>query len=331
MKGKKCFGVLLALSIIFGLSLSAYLDVNAINNYNGSIDNFRINNTTNTTNQVSTTISSNNSFFALELFPNSTIDTSNYNRMRLFFSYSGTVGPFDQRGMVSACGFIGSNDNRVSVISSQYEPIVYNTVYPSNYFYDDNNRPSTIDSVEVGLCSYELVLDISKLDSFSSLKLHGDFLRVFYVDASSVYHPGGGNLNNSITLYMQSARYQLYNDDSATALEELNEKDEEDRNNLESQSSSTESSAESSSQDAENTGTTLLGAFSSFVTALTSASPSNCKLDMDLGNLDLGIVDLCQLSLPQPFPTIASIMLILFCVPLSVTTAIKANLAPIFT
>lgn len=108
-----------------------------------------------------------------------------------------------------------------------------------------------------------------------------------------------------------------------TADDEMNEKDDEDRSNLESQSSDTDSASESSSQDAENTGTTLLGAFSAFVTALTSASPSNCNLDMDLGNLDLGVVNLCQLSPPQPIPTIASIFLILFCVPLSIATARK--------
>lgn len=131
----------------------------------------------------------------------------------------------------------------------------------------------------------------------------------------------GLNAGN-IKVYLGFSVFKTYIPDESPE-EQMNQKDEEDRTNIESQSSDTDSSAESSSEDAENTGTTLLGAFSAFVTALTNASPSNCNLDMDLGNLDLGVVNLCQLSPPQPIPTIASIFLILFCVPLSIATAKK--------
>lgn len=103
----------------------------------------------------------------------------------------------------------------------------------------------------------------------------------------------------------------------------MNEKDDEDRDNIEQQSSTASSDSDSSAQDAEQAGTTLLGAFSAFVNALTNASPSNCVLDMDLGNLDMGNVDLCQLSPPAGFQAIASVFMILFCVPLSIATARK--------
>lgn len=109
----------------------------------------------------------------------------------------------------------------------------------------------------------------------------------------------------------------------AAGLSEMNRKDEEDRSNLESQSSSIDSDADSSSSDAESTGTTLLGAFSGFVSALTSASPSNCVFNMDLGRLDMGNVDLCQLSPPTGFQAVGSVLLILFCVPLSIATGRK--------
>lgn len=108
-----------------------------------------------------------------------------------------------------------------------------------------------------------------------------------------------------------------------SASEKEAEQSQEDRDNLEQQSSDTESGADDSQQEAESTGTTLLSAFTSFVGALTSASPSNCRLNMDLGNLDLGNVNLCSLSPPVEFQSIASIMLILFCVPLSIATARK--------
>lgn len=107
------------------------------------------------------------------------------------------------------------------------------------------------------------------------------------------------------------------------ASQEMNDKDNQDREDLENQSSDTQSSSDDSQQEAESTGTTLLSAFTSFVGALSSASPSNCRINMDLGNFDMGNVDLCSLSPPPEFQSIASIMLILFCVPLSIATARK--------
>lgn len=111
--------------------------------------------------------------------------------------------------------------------------------------------------------------------------------------------------------------------DIKDSLDSQSSQDATDRTNMQNQQTSIDSSASSSEQQAQTAGTTLLGAFSAFVGALTNASPSNCVIDMDLGNLDLGNVDLCTLSPPQPIPTIASIMLIAFFVPLSIATATK--------
>lgn len=112
-------------------------------------------------------------------------------------------------------------------------------------------------------------------------------------------------------------------DEIAQELKEQNDKDDQDRSDIESQSSDIDSDSDDSQQAAEGTGQTLLTAFTGFVTAITSARPSNCNLNMDMGNLDLGTVNFCQLSPPQEFQTLASIFLILFCVPLSIATARK--------
>lgn len=104
---------------------------------------------------------------------------------------------------------------------------------------------------------------------------------------------------------------------------ELNDKDDEDRSNIESQSSEADSDSSSSSEQASQQGTTLLGAFTAFVSALTNASPSNCRLLLDIGRFEAGSVDLCSLDPPSGFSVIASIFLIIFCVPLSVATAKK--------
>lgn len=116
---------------------------------------------------------------------------------------------------------------------------------------------------------------------------------------------------------------ELVDNASSSAEAEMNEKDNQDRSDIQSQQSSVDSGADSSQDSAESTGTTLLVAFSSFVSAITSARPSNCNINMDMGNLDLGVVNFCQLSPPPEFQTLASIFMILFCVPLSVATARK--------
>lgn len=120
--------------------------------------------------------------------------------------------------------------------------------------------------------------------------------------------------------------------DTSDKLDREWQQGQDDRDDLTDQQQDISDDADDSAQQAETAGTTLLGAFSSFVGALTNASPTNCVIDMDMGNLDLGEVDLCQLSPPQPIPTIASIMLIAFCVPLSLATATKMiNLFRSFT
>lgn len=111
--------------------------------------------------------------------------------------------------------------------------------------------------------------------------------------------------------------------DTNDKLDEQNDRDQQDRDNIESQQDDISNDSDDSQDDAESTGTTLLAAFTSFVGAVTSASPSNCNLNMDLGNLDMGNVNLCQLSPPAGFSAVASIFLILFCVPLSIATARK--------
>lgn len=131
---------------------------------------------------------------------------------------------------------------------------------------------------------------------------------------------------DDIKLQLQSIAQNSQNQ----AISEMNQRDEErqqqeedDRDNIEQQSSDAQDGADDSQQQAESTGSTLLAAFTAFVNALSNASPSNCNIDMDLGNLDLGNVNLCQLSLPAGFQAISSIFMILFCVPLSIATARK--------
>lgn len=122
---------------------------------------------------------------------------------------------------------------------------------------------------------------------------------------------------------IQMISYNVYAVNYDNAGEVLRDQAQEEKDDTNAQVSAGDSAANSSSSDASASGTTLLAAAQSFVGALTSATPSNCNLDMDLGNLDLGNANLCSISPPPAFQVISSIVLIGFCVPLSIATAKK--------
>lgn len=80
-----------------------------------------------------------------------------------------------------------------------------------------------------------------------------------------------------------------------------------------------ESAGGSSSQDAQTGTTGLLSAIGSAVNVISSASPTNCKINGNMGNLDMGQIDLCANPVPTFIQTIGSLILILMCVPLAIS------------
>ena len=75
----------------------------------------------------------------------------------------------------------------------------------------------------------------------------------------------------------------------------------------------------SSSQDAQTGTTGLLNAITGAVSVISSASPTNCKINGNMGNLDMGQLDLCANPAPAFIQTIGSLILILMCVPLAIS------------
>jgi hypothetical protein len=63
--------------------------------------------------------------------------------------------------------------------------------------------------------------------------------------------------------------------------------------------------------------TSLFGIFTGFVGAITSASPTNCNLDLDMGYVDFGNQNVCAFSVPTFVQIIGSIIAIVIFVPLS--------------
>lgn len=102
------------------------------------------------------------------------------------------------------------------------------------------------------------------------------------------------------------------------------EADEEQKQQAETQASDSETEANTQGGDSSTQGQTLLQAFSSFVSAITNVQPDqSCDLDVDFSGYASGLeatVDLCSISPPSGLTFIGSILLILFCVPLSIST-----------
>ena len=102
------------------------------------------------------------------------------------------------------------------------------------------------------------------------------------------------------------------------AAEEMNEKDEEDRNNIESQSSSTQSDSNQAESDMAQGTSSLIGAISSFSSAMAGVHTTNCKLpEISAYNFSLGQLDICTYSPPNWIQTITSVLVSLITIKLA--------------
>lgn len=356
MRRKLCFGLLLVCSIIFGLSLSVSSDVNAasqqwtsnwaIKDGSGWAGSTAGNFVAISGGFQSTEIRYNNAN-SLSIASGKVV-TFSATFISLFdYASSGINSPLQ----MSCPQFIADVTTLDCEISSSVDVsggqhfIIYTWTY-SGYMYGSWDQTTARFSTFIrnntsgGMRIYSTGLTVNIGDSESTPTVQA--IRSFNQDVSSyigsVISSNNSNFNNlesviqSFNTDFNNYRTNTFNQLNSIStnvtniwnyLQDKQDEEEEDRDNVEQQSSDINSDSSDSASDAQQQGTTLLGAFSAFVTALTSASPSNCVLDMDLGNLDLGNVDFCTLSPPQPVPTIASIFLILFCVPLSIATAKK--------
>lgn len=177
----------------------------------------------------------------------------------------------------------GSNVQAYYTIGSD-TAFIFNNERPNTYFYLEND-PNNVTDMTFGTD-----LDTALLNSIASNQLQ---------------------TTNAV------------NNVNQTLIDQQNQ-DNQDREELQNSQSDADDAADSSSAQAESTGSTLLQAFTSFVNALTSASPSDCNINFNImGYINGGNVNLCQLSLPPAFQAIGTLLLIGFCVPLSIATARK--------
>lgn len=183
-----------------------------------------------------------------------------------------------------------------------------------NFYYPSGNSNNIVNECYYHLSIQGYIPDSENWDGIfsfggtivSNYSLSNQFLTV-YRPALTLFDSESTQIQGSID--SQTQQQQEYHDETQQTFDDAQD--------------TASSDSESSAEDASQSGSTLLSAFTSFVGALTSANASNCVINGDMGNLDLGNIDLCQLSPPPAFQTISSIMVIGFMVPLSVALAKK--------
>lgn len=76
--------------------------------------------------------------------------------------------------------------------------------------------------------------------------------------------------------------------------------------------------ADDSSSDASTATSSLISVIGGFVNVLTSAQPTNCKINANLNHIDMGQLDLCANPVPSYIQIIGSIILICAAIPLAI-------------
>lgn len=102
--------------------------------------------------------------------------------------------------------------------------------------------------------------------------------------------------------------------------DELNEKDEQDRQDIEQQSSDTEESADTASEDVGGATTNILGAINGFATAVTNIQAGTCILpEISAYGMSLGRLNLCTYSPPAWVQGLTSTILSLITLKMAIS------------
>lgn len=154
------------------------------------------------------------------------------------------------------------------------------------------------------------------------------FTRVYQVTLKSlrdmtnnIYLRGSNNSSACLFLFnaddtMQTVRLSLSNLTFYRRAESQENREQEEK--TQEAADASETAGGDSSSDAQTGTTSLINAITGAVTVISSASPTNCKINGNMGNLDIGQLDLCANPAPAFVTTIGSLILILMCVPLAI-------------
>lgn len=120
--------------------------------------------------------------------------------------------------------------------------------------------------------------------------------------------------NQSRIINAQNATTDAVNNLNDT-INQQNQQNQQDRQELENTSSSAENASDDSSQAVTDASSSLLVIMGNFIDIILHPPSSDCSIDADMGHMDLGQIDLCQLPVPPAVGTIATVLLIALLIP----------------
>lgn len=241
-----------------------------------------------------------------------------------------------------ACQFTDKNNNQVSFPTnvdecSYFGPFTklrrfysYNSYpvqkddivefYVVNYADDTQNSLGTyMNSVSAGSNLY-YIMDVqqvananypftNELDTYYSV-----YRFTFKVISSGSWNFGFISPADYFTYYGDS-HFSMYNISvfRPKSSSQINKEQEEATQNA---ADNSETSGSSSGSDSQQATSSLISIITSGIGAITSASATNCVIDGDMGNFDMGSVDLCANPVPAFMQVIGSIIAALVVLPL---------------
>lgn len=107
-------------------------------------------------------------------------------------------------------------------------------------------------------------------------------------------------------------------DDLIEIAEELADQQAQEQQAMNDAVEDAQDSADDSASDSSTATTSLINTIGGAVAAITGASPTNCKIDGDMGHIDMGELDLCDNPVPSYMSVIGSLILVLAIVPLAI-------------
>lgn len=133
---------------------------------------------------------------------------------------------------------------------------------------------------------------------------NGSFTRIFGFDYNQ-------NFTSDKNLYIISPTVVLFDNPN-----EADDAIQKEKENIQNAADNSETSGSSSGSDSQQATSSLISIITSGIGAITSASATNCIIDADMGNFDMGSIDLCANPVPAFMQVIGSIIAALMVLPL---------------
>lgn len=150
------------------------------------------------------------------------------------------------------------------------------------------------------------------VSSASDIQAIGGISNYYSSKTSTDYSGSLGNINTGITNL--NNKLNQTNNKIDSIQNSLNQA----KQDTQSAQNQADSSGDTATSDSETATTSLLNTITGAVTAISSVSPTNCKLNGNMGHLNTGEMDLCNNPVPTFITVIGSLLLILAIVPLAI-------------